>query len=99
MVTAGTLTPGVATKLAVAVIDEGAGTWLYNFGNINAYDTNSVDLTETTDHSKIATKSAISLTVPSGLTEKVAAYTTDLYWSLQAVPGNAWIGKTTSTTK
>ncbi|WP_374284583.1 WxL domain-containing protein [Lactococcus sp.] len=98
VVTSGSLTPGVATKLVSAAANEGAGTWLYNFGDLNDYDTNSVDLTNTSDHSKVATKSAISLTVPAGITEKAAAYTTNLYWSLQAVPGNAWTGNTSSVT-
>jgi hypothetical protein len=98
VVTSGTLTPGVATKLVSAAKNEGAGTWLYNFGDVDAYDTASVDTANTTDHTKVATKSAISLTVPAGLIEKAAAYTTDLYWSLQAVPGNDWSGNTSATT-
>ena len=51
-----------------------------------------------TDHTKVATKSAISLAVPAGLIEKAAPYTTDLYWSLQAVPGNDWDGNTSAVT-
>lgn len=99
VVASGQLTPGVATELVSAAAGQGAGTWLYNFGPLTDYDTTSVDTTTPTDQSKVATKSAISLTVPGGLTEKAAAYTTDLYWSLQAVPGNASTGNFTTVTK
>ena len=98
VVASGVLTPGVATKLVSAVKNEGAGTWLYNFGDVDAYDASSVDTANTTDHTKVATKSAISLAVPAGLIEKAAPYTTDLYWSLQAVPGNDWDGNTSAVT-
>ncbi|PLW59163.1 WxL domain-containing protein [Lactococcus lactis] len=98
VVGAGALIPGVATKLVSAAKNEGAGTWLYTFGNIDAYDASSIDTANTTDHTKVATKSAINLTVPAGLIEKAATYTTDLYWSLQAVPGNSWTGNTVAVT-
>ncbi|AEU40098.1 hypothetical protein llh_4610 [Lactococcus cremoris subsp. cremoris A76] len=98
VVASGALTPGVATKLVSAAKNEGAGTWLYNFGDVDAYDASSVDTANTTDHTKVATKSAISLAVPAGLIEKAAPYTTDLYWSLQAVPGNDWDGNTSAVT-
>lgn len=98
VVASGTLTPGVATKLVSAAKNEGAGTWLYNFGDVDAYDASSVDTANTADHTKVATKSAISLAVPAGLIEKAAPYTTDLYWSLQAVPGNDWDGNTSAVT-
>ncbi|GHU38152.1 cell surface protein [Bacilli bacterium] len=96
VVASGTLVPGEATKLVSAATNEGAGTWLYNFGALADYDAASVDLANTADKSKVATQSPISLTVPAGLTQKAAAYTTELHWSLQAVPGNAWTGKTTN---
>jgi len=99
VVSSGSLTPGVATKLVSAAENEGAGTWLYNFGDVDAYDAASVDTANTSDQSKVATKSAISLTVPAGLVEKAAPYTTDLYWSLQAVPGNDWSGNTSAVTQ
>ena len=35
VVASGTLTPGVATKLVSAAKNEGAGTWLYNFGDVD----------------------------------------------------------------
>lgn len=95
--TTGTLTPGVATKLVVASSGKGAGTWLYSFGVIDAYDTTSVDTNNPTDQTKVASKSAISLAIPAGLVQKAAAYSTNLYWSLQAVPGNDWTGETTAT--
>ena len=96
VVAAGTLTPGVATKLVSAAANEGAGTWLYNFADLTVYDTTSVDLANTADNSKVATKSPITLTIPAGLIQKAAPYTTELYWSLQATPGNAWAGKSTN---
>jgi hypothetical protein len=99
VVASGTLTPGVATELVSAGAGQGAGTWLYNFGDMSAYDATSVDTTNPTDQTKVATTSPITLTIPGGLTEKAAAYTTDLYWSLQAVPGNASSGNFTTVTK
>lgn len=93
----GTLVPGKAVKLVVASASEGAGTWLYSFGAIGDYDATSVDTNNPTDQTKVASKSAISLAIPAGLVQKAAAYSTNLYWSLQAVPGNDWTGETTAT--
>ncbi|GHU35463.1 cell surface protein [Bacilli bacterium] len=95
----GTLTPGVATQLVAAGANEGAGTWLYKFGGVTDYDASSVDTATPTDKSKIASQSPISLTVPSGLIQKAASYSTELYWSLQAVPGNTWTGNSGAITK
>lgn len=91
------MTPGVATKLVAASSGKGAGTWLYSFGAIGAYDAASVDTTNPADQTKVASKSAISLAIPAGLVQKAEAYSTSLYWSLQAVPDNTWTGETTAT--
>lgn len=99
VVTSGVLIPGKAVKLVSAAAGEGAGTWVYNFGATTDYDTSSVDFTTPTDKSKIASKSPISLTVPAGLTQKAAAYTTELIWSLQATPGNDWTYNPSAVTK
>ncbi|GAX48029.1 WxL domain-containing protein [Pseudolactococcus reticulitermitis] len=93
-VESGTLIPGHAVQLVGAGNGEGAGTWLYHFGAIGDYDTSAVNTADTSDHTGKATKSPITLTIPAGVVQKAAAYSTELYWSLQAVPGGDWTGET-----
>lgn len=88
VVAADKLVPGQAVKLVSASAGQGAGSWQYQFSDVSAYDSTSVDLNNPSDKSKVASKSPVQLSIPVGLTQKAAAYTTNLSWSLQAVPGN-----------